>query len=174
MTAAAVERASTRPAPGGTEADHPHVPTPFRFRLEPVRALSERRETEAQSALASALHDETVARAHVEAAAGLNADAVREMAQRFTSGPLTGPQLLAQEAWIARTAGEHEATMLEHDRRRTETDARRGLLTEAARDREVLERLRVRKRAEHLAVMARQEQESLDEIALGMHRRRSA
>ena len=32
----------------------------------------------------------------------------------------------------------------------------------------------VRKHAEHLAVTARQEQESLDEIALGMHRRRSA
>lgn len=149
--------------------------SPFRFRLEPVRALSERRETEAQSALAAALADEAAAQREVEQAAGTSASAVRGMAERFAAGgSLTGAQLLAQEAWIARTAGEHQATMLEHDRRRTETDARRGLLTEAAREREVLERLRVRRRAEHLAVVARQEQESLDEIALGMHRRRSA
>jgi flagellar FliJ protein len=151
------------------------VPSAFRFRLEPVRALSERRETEAQSALAAAMADENAARDQVEAARGLTDSAIRGMAERFAAGaPLTGDQLRAQEAWIARTAGEHEATMLEHDRRRTETDARRGLLSDAAREREVLERLRVRRRAEHMAVMARQEQESLDEIALGMHRRRSA
>lgn len=151
------------------------MPSTFRFRLEPVRALSERRETEAQSALAAAMADEHAAQAEVESARGLTDSAVRGMAERFSAGaPLTGAQLLAQEAWIARTAGDHQATMLEHDRRRTETDARRGLLSDAAREREVLERLRVRRHAEHLAVAARQEQESLDEIALGMHRRRSA
>jgi flagellar FliJ protein len=150
------------------------VSTAFRFRLEPVRALQERKETEAQSALAAALAEATAAAGLVAAAQDRSAAALRDMAERHLAGPTTGAQLRAQEAWIDQTAVQHQATMLELDRRRTECDARRGLLTEAARDREVLERLRSRKRAEHEAAQERVAQTALDEIALGMHRRRSA
>ena len=146
----------------------------FRFRLEPVRALSERRETEAQSALAAALADETAARARLAEAERVSQDALRGLGDRLQGGVVSGAQLRAQEAWIGRTAGRCQELGLDLDRRTTECDARRGVLTEAARDHEVLERLRERRAAEHRAVQGRAEQEALDEIALGLHRRRAA
>ena len=85
-----------------------------------------------------------------------------------------GPRAAKVNPWIGRTAGACQELGLDLDRRHTECDARRGLLTEAARDHEVLVRLRERRSAEHRAEQARVEQEGLDEIALGLHRRRSA
>lgn len=155
-------------------ADHASVTQAFRFRLEPVRALSERRETEAQSALAAALADESAARARLADAEQESRAAVLGLGSCMRGGSVTGAQLRAQEAWIGRTAGRCESLALDVDRRTTESDARRGVLTEAARDHEVLERLRLKRAAEHRAEQARQEQEALDEIALGLHRRRSA
>lgn len=149
------------------------MPRTFRFRLEPVRALAERRETEAQSALAVALADETAARDRLTAAEERSRAAVLGLGDSL-GGPVTGAQLRAQEAWIGRTAGACQELGLDLDRRATECDARRGLLTDASRDHEVLVRLRERRAAEHRAEQARAEQGALDEIALGLHRRRSA
>ncbi|MEV4422510.1 flagellar FliJ family protein [Patulibacter sp. NPDC049589] len=149
----------------------------FRFRLEPVRALSERRETEAQSALAVALRQETSARDELAVAEERTRAAVRGLGACLgggASGVVTGAQLRAQEAWIGRAALDREALMLDVDRRVTESDARRVLLADAARDHEVLERLRERRADEHRAEAVRHEQSALDEIALGLHRRRSA
>lgn len=146
----------------------------FRFRLEPVRALSERRETEAQSALAAALADESAARVRLADAEQESRAAVLGLGACMQDGPVTGAQLRAQEAWIGRTAVRRESLALDVDRRVTESDARRGVLTVAARDHEVLVRLREKRAAEHRAAQDRLEQEALDEIALGLHRRRSA
>lgn len=154
-------------------ADHPGVTRTFRFRLEPVRAHAERRETEAQSALAAALADETAARERLSAAEERSRAALTGLGASL-GGPVTGAQLRAQENWIGRTAGTCQELGLDLDRRATECDARRGLLTEAARDHEVLVRLRDRRAAEHRAEQARTEQGTLDEIALGLHRRRTA
>ena len=161
-------------AGGGRGADHRGVTQAFRFRLEPVRALSERRETEAQSALAAALADEAAARARLAEARRTSEDALRGLGARLQDGVVSGAQLRAQEAWIGRTAGRCQELGLDLDRRTTECDARRGVLTEAARDHEVLARLRERRLAEHRAVQGRLEQDALDEIALGLHRRRAA
>jgi flagellar FliJ protein len=146
----------------------------FRFRLEPVRALSERRETEAQSALAAALAEESAARVRLADAEEQSRAAVLGLGATMRGGIVSGAQLRAQEAWIGRTAVRRESLALDVDRRVTECDARRGVLTVAARDHEVLERLREKRAGEHRAEQARLEQESLDEIALGLHRRRSA
>lgn len=146
----------------------------FRFRLESVRALSAQRETEAQSALAAALADEAAARARLAEADERSRAALLGLGACMAEGPVTGAQLRAREAWIGRAAGQREERALDLDRRCTESDARRNVLAEAARDHEVLERLRQRRAAEHRAEQARLEQAALDEIALGLHRRRSA
>ncbi|WP_026911655.1 flagellar export protein FliJ [Patulibacter minatonensis] len=153
------------------------MPPSFQFRLEPVRSLAERRETEAQSALAAALADESSARSALADADARSRAAVAALGTCLNAGSggtVTGAQLRAQEVWIGSTLVHREAAALDVDRRVTETGARRGLLVEAARDHEVLERLRERRAAEHRATCARIEQEGLDEIALGLHRRRSA
>jgi flagellar export protein FliJ len=149
----------------------------FQFRLEPVRSLAERRETEAQSALAAALADEASARsvlADAEARSKAAVAALGTCLNTGSGGTVTGAQLRAQEAWIGSTTVQRQAAALDVDRRVTECDARRGLLVEASRDHEVLQRLRERRAAEHRATVGRIEQEALDEIALGLHRRRSA
>ena len=51
---------------------------------------------------------------------------------------------------------------------------RRDALTEAARDRQALERLKERRRSDHERELARQETIALDEIALNGFRRKAA
>ena len=51
-------------------------------------------------------------------------------------------------------------------------EARRRALTAASRDRQAIGKLEERQRAEHAREMARREQIDLDEVALGVHRRR--
>ena len=52
--------------------------------------------------------------------------------------------------------------------------ARRTALQAAARDRQVMDKLEERQRADHNRVWARRAQGALDEIALGVHRRGAA
>jgi flagellar FliJ protein len=49
--------------------------------------------------------------------------------------------------------------------------ARRDALTAAARERQVLERLKERRRQDHRREAERQQGAALDELALGVHRR---
>jgi flagellar FliJ protein len=60
---------------------------------------------------------------------------------------------------------------LDLDRQDAEIEARRRVLTEAAREREAIDRLKNRQKAAHEREAARREQIELDEVALGMHRR---
>ncbi|WP_320669648.1 flagellar export protein FliJ [Patulibacter defluvii] len=145
----------------------------FRFRLEPVRRLRASREDEAQRALAAALRDEQQARRTVADAERRAAGALRDQARAWT-GPLSGDDLRARARWSERTAAGRDAARLELDRRRTATDARRGLLAAASRDRQLLDRLHDRRAAEHQEAAARDEQRQADEQALTLHRRRAA
>ncbi|WP_210493810.1 flagellar export protein FliJ [Patulibacter sp. SYSU D01012] len=146
----------------------------FRFRLEPVRAVSERKEEDAQSALAAALRTERAARERLDAAAGDVGAALRDAADRRATTALTGQDLLGQEAWIMRTTARRAELLLDLDRQVTETGARRALLADVSRERQVLERLRDRQQAAHRAAQERIAQDQLDEIALGLHRRRAS
>ncbi|HEX5146998.1 MAG TPA: flagellar export protein FliJ [Conexibacter sp.] len=145
--------------------------TPFRFPLERLRALRERGEDLAKQELAGALDR----RAHC-------ADRLRAMgdemtgafaAQRAASvgGPASAIDLAAHQAYLERMERAREAGQLDLDRHDAEVGARRDALREAARDRQALERLKERRRADHDRAAARAEGALLDEIALTQHRR---
>ena len=144
----------------------------FKFGLERVRELREHTEAQAKEQLASSLNQ------RVRGAAMLAA-ASEELAQAAQSGrPQEGGQqpaadLLAHERWMQALRRDQEAAALSLDRLDAEVDARRSALGDASREREVLERLKQRRQAEHKAELARRETATLDELALSMHVRRA-
>ncbi|MCK9247720.1 MAG: flagellar export protein FliJ [Solirubrobacteraceae bacterium] len=146
----------------------------FRFRLDPVRTVRVRAEESAQASLADALRAEQEAEARLAAADARAVAARRAAADARRAGGLGGAELRAQEAWIGRTTSEIGMRSLEVDRLRTDTHARREVLADASRDRQVLDRLRDRRERAHRAEQERLEQQRLDEIALVLHSRRAA
>lgn len=140
----------------------------FTFRLERVRALREREEDLAREHLAAAMLVRQDGQMRLEAAvrrlSGENA------VQRATS-PATGNDLVGAQAYLEHLQQTREAAALELDRREAEVEARHGALVQAARGRQVLERLKDRRHAEHAAEAARRESAELDEMALVVHRR---
>src|SRR4051794_29123967 len=87
---------------------------------------------------------------------------------------LSAADLIAHERWVQALKREEEHAALSLDRLDAEVDARRGVLGDASREREILERLKERQAAEYRAETARREGVELDEIALGMYQRRAA
>ena len=63
---------------------------------------------------------------------------------------------------------------LELARREAEVAVRRDALAAAARDRQAIDKLKERRKAEHDAEWARKSQNTLDELALAVHRRGGA
>lgn len=144
--------------------------TPFRFPLERLRALRERGEDLAKQELAGALHRQARCaerlRAMGEEVAGAFA------AQRAAAtGPASAAELAAHQAYLERMEQSREAGRLDLDRHDAEVGARRDALREAARQRQTLERLKQRRRADHERELARAEGAVLDEIASTQHRR---
>jgi flagellar FliJ protein len=154
-----------------TETIDPAVTRPpFNFRLERVRALRESFEDQAREELAAslstALKGEAMLRAAHETYAG--AQATR---RQTAADELTGQDLLAMQAYVERTSRARQAAELELDRREAEVDARRTALLAAARERQVLEKLKERRAADHRRESARIEGVLLDEMATNSHRR---
>jgi flagellar protein FliJ len=147
------------------------VETPsFVFRLERVRSLRERAEERAREDLAHELRlrlrGEAMLREATEAASaatGSGRDAVMSRS--------SGMDLIAAQAYIERSERTRREAALDLDRQDAEVSARRAVLQDAARDRQVMDKLEERQRADHNAVWARKAQGALDEIALGVHRR---
>jgi flagellar FliJ protein len=147
----------------------------FRFRLERVRALRERTEEIAKQQLAQAmsrLMDSEQRLREVE-----DRLAAAHDGQRGASGSkehLSAQDLLASQAFVERVEqqrrqGAHEVMRGEHD------VANRGVaLSDAAKEHQMLERLKERHRATHLRELARREGAMLDEIALDRFRRNVA
>jgi flagellar FliJ protein len=144
---------------------------PFNFRLERVRALRESVEDQAREELAASLSMRMKGEAMLQAAMNTVTDA--QAARRSAVGA-TAQELVAIQAYLERTERAREAAELELDRRDAEVDARRGALQNAARDRQVLERLKERQRADHQREANRRESVVLDEMAINSHRRAEA
>ena len=165
-------RSNTRPAAQvrGGRADYRAV-TSFRFPLERIRALRERGEDLAKQELAGAMSQRASCaerlRAMGEQVSGAFA-AQRAAAAASTTSP---HDLAAHQAYLERMEQVREAGQLDLDRHDAEVDARRDALREAARQRQALERLKDRRRADHDRAVARAEGAVLDEIALTQHRR---
>jgi flagellar FliJ protein len=149
------------------------VNRPFQFRLERVRALRERAEDQAREDLAASLairmRGEAMLRSAAETVRSAH-DARRDGA----AGELSGADLRALEAYAERTQRQRESAELELDRRSAEVDARRAALTVRSQERQVLERLKERRAADHRREMDRREGALLDEMALIGHRRLGA
>jgi flagellar protein FliJ len=145
----------------------------FTFKLERVRALREQHEERAKEELAASLALRLKGEAMLTAASE-NVDAARNTQREAAAAPVSGHDLQAAQAYLERAERDRESASINLYRSDAEVEARRNLLQAAAREREVLERLKERKRAEHKREADRLEGAALDEMALGVHRRAQA
>ena len=145
----------------------------FRFRLERVRALRERREDAAKQELAGAMMRHRRCEDEVQAAAArlAGARAAQVDATRVMS---SATEMLARQAYLERAERAHQATRQDLQRHEVELVQRREVLVKAAQERQALERLKENQRADHAREAARQEGMVLDEIAINGFRRRAA
>jgi flagellar FliJ protein len=145
----------------------------FRFRLERVRALRERREDAAKQELAGALMRHRRCEEEVEAAAARIANARAAQADASRE-PSSATDFIARQAYLERAERAHQATRQDLQRHELELAQRREVLMKAAQERQALERLKENRRAEHEREVARKEGMMLDEIAINGFRRRAA
>jgi flagellar FliJ protein len=168
-------------APGSAKersagADKQAVTGPsFRFRLERVRAVRERRERLAQQELAQSISRLASSEAELRSADS-SVEQARAEQRDAVAAPrmLGGTELLARQAFLERVEAERRVRELELERSEAEVDERSATLTTAATEHQMLERLRERRRGEHDREVARVEGNLLDEIATARHARRSA
>lgn len=144
---------------------------PFQFRLERVRALREKAEDSAKEELAASLCYRLKGEAMLRAASE-RLDGAREACRADAGIAATGPQLMALQSYLERTERARVAAAEDLDRRDADVSTRRDKLIAAARERQALERLKERRRADHKLQESRQESAALDEMALTQHRRR--
>lgn len=145
--------------------------TSFRFPLERLRALRERGEDLAKQELAGAMARRTQCADRLRAMGEDVAGAFAAQRAAASAGEASARDLAAHQAFLERMEQAREAGRLDLDRHEAEVDARRDALREAARQRQALERLKDRHRADHERAVARAEGAVLDEIALSQHRR---
>ena len=143
----------------------------FTFRLERVRSLRERAEERAREELARELQLRLRGEALLREATH-NVSAARDTGRGAVLRPgASGADLLAAQAYMERAERSRREAEQDLDRQDVQVEARRQALTEAARDREAIDKLKERQRADHQREAARREQIALDEVALGVHRR---
>jgi flagellar protein FliJ len=144
---------------------------PFRFGLERVRELRAHDEERAKEQFAASLSQ------RVRGEALLRSVDERLRTARADSAPPQGlavdaAMLVSRQAWVERlerSRADAEVRLRSYD---AELEARRVSLTDASRNREVLDKLRERQRQAHQRDAARREGAVLDEIALRTHRQR--
>jgi flagellar FliJ protein len=145
------------------------VETPsFTFGLERVRTLRERAEERAREALSAELRLRAEGETLLQAAAAAVANA-RE-ANRF-AGRVSAADLVGAQNFLETTERKRVEAELELARRDAEVAVKREHLASAARDRQAIDKLKERRKAEHDAEWTRRAQNALDELALAVHRR---
>lgn len=145
----------------------------FRFPLERIRSLREQAEDQAREQLAQEIALRVRGEALLRQAAELT-EAALETTRATSQGGASGSDFLAAHAWIERSRGQQHAAARDLDRCEEQVVARRHDLLGATRERQSIEKLAERRRAEHNAEWQRRSQGVLDEIALTMHRRGGA
>jgi flagellar FliJ protein len=145
---------------------------PFVFSLERVREVRAHEEDLAREAFAASLSLRARGVALL-ADAQARAAAAREQAIGKTA-PRSGATLLSEQAWLERVQRSQEQAALELERRNDELEQSREALTAAGQRRQVLDRLKDRKRQDHALEAARRDAVALDEVALNGHMRRLA
>ncbi len=149
---------------------------PFKFRLERVHDIRRQKERGAQEELATALGRQADEERGLEGVDATIEDA-RERFRDSAAGngeAMPGTDLAATNAYLERLSGRRAVAVRDLNASRDEVGRRRRDLETAARERQALDRLRDRRRAEHDRELARTESAQLDELALAGHRRRQA
>ncbi len=149
--------------------------TSFRFRLERVRVVRERKEKLAQRELADALTRRSSTVAELRSA---DADLEHARAQqRAVAGErkaVSATDMLARQAFLERVEAQRRMRATELEQREADVAERDAELATAASEHEMLNRLRERHRGEHDREAARRERNALDEIAVTRLRRSPA
>ncbi len=146
----------------------------FTFRLERVRTLRERAEERAREDLSNELRVRAEGEALLRQAAEAAVAARDHSRSTVTTQRLSSSDFLAAQAFIERTERVRIDASIELARREAEVTVRREVLAVAARDRQAIDKLKERRKAEHDAEWARKSQNTLDELALAVHRRGGA
>ena len=144
----------------------------FRFRLERVRAVRERKETLAQQELARSISRLSDTRERLrDAEVELERARAEQRDAATAPGTMGAAELQSRQAFIESV--EQQRSERERDVTRGEADvANRGAeLVVAAGEHEMLKRLRSRRRSEHERETARRESKVLDEMAATRARR---
>ena len=147
----------------------------FTFRLERVRDLRGRAEEQAKEALSQELRAKNASEMRFDQAR----DAVKAAcdlgrAAHGTGTMVAAHNLKAVQSFLERTERNRSEAALELSRASAEVEVKRRHLAEAARDRQAIDKLKERQKAEHEAQWARKSQNMLDELALAVHRRGTA
>jgi flagellar protein FliJ len=151
------------------------VETPsFTFPLERVRSLRERAEERAREELSAELRARNELAAALEAAHQAVHNARAASRDAVTSGPVAVTELLGLQTFIERREQLRAEASLNLDRQEAEVAVSRERLAAAARDRQAIDKLKERRKAEHDAEWALKTQNQLDELALAVHRRGGA
>jgi flagellar FliJ protein len=143
----------------------------YKFRLERVRALRERREDAARMELAGAMMRRAECEEQLNEAA---AEVARARGAQVLVAPASAADLVARQAYLERMESAHRSTMENLRHHDAAVAGRRDALHQAARDRQALERLKAKGLAAHQREAARIEGITLDEIAINGYRRRAA
>lgn len=137
----------------------------FRFRLERVRALRERKEQQAQQQLAQAISLRSSAEAELRAAeANLEHAHGEHRARSGDPQMLDARELVRRQAFLERIEAQRGAHAQELQQREAVVAERDATLTAAASEHEMLKRLSERHRSEHERAAASREQGALDEM----------
>jgi len=146
---------------------------PFRFGLQRVREIRAHDEDQAKERFAASLN----ARVRGEAVLRAAEDRLRDAQSGVTQpglGPLTGPALVARQAWVERLEHDRADAKLRMSSYENDLQRKRSELAQASQAREVLDKLEERQREEHRLESERAESERLDEMALQMFARKQA
>jgi flagellar FliJ protein len=147
--------------------------TRFRFGLERVREVRVHTEERAKEQFAADLNQRLRGEAMLRAAEN-RLDSARQEAQPIPAVPLSGASLVSRQVWVERLERTRADARLRLQGLDAQLAASRETLTDASRDREVLDRLKARQRTAHVKEAARREALDLDEMALQTHVRRAA
>lgn len=151
------------------------IGSPFRFRLERVRALRERREDLAKRELARALGKLSDSEGALTAASERLTLAQQEQRSAASAaGTSSGADLRASQAFLERVERQRSLGVEALKRSENEVADRGAALKEAAQEHQMIERLKQRHRAEYMRELTRREGAMLDEIAIDRFRRRTA
>jgi flagellar FliJ protein len=148
-------------------ADYSAVTGPsFRFRLERVRAVRERKEKLAQQELARSMSRLSDTRAELRTAeASVERARAEQRDASAAAGPVGAAELQARQAFLERVEATRSNRAKDVRRSEAEVADRNAKLTVAATEHEMLNRLRERRRSEHAREAARTENKLIDELA---------